>query len=100
MGKKLPNTPRSKIRAAIRQLWLRSRERAKALKEADYRCTECGVKQSKAKGKEVSLEVHHQPKIDWDGLIDLVVERILEVPQFPLCKDCHKKKHESILKGK
>jgi hypothetical protein len=35
MGKKLPYTPRSKVRAALRQLWLRSRERAAALKAAN-----------------------------------------------------------------
>ena len=94
MGKKQPNTPRSRIRAAIRQLWLRSRERAKALKDASYHCVDCDIKQSMAKGKEVKLEVHHDPPIDWNGIIDLIVERILEVHQVPLCKNCHKKRHE------
>ncbi len=97
--KKLPNTPRSRIRATIRQLWLRSRERAKALKDSEYKCTCCGVKQSMAKGRVVKLEVHHRPKIDWSGLIDLIVERILEVPQFPLCKECHKAEHEKELRN-
>ena len=96
MGKKKPNTPRSRVRAAIRQLWLRSRERAKALKDYDRRCAECGVKQSVAKGKEVKLEVHHSPPIDWNGLIDLVFERILNVKQYPLCKSCHEKAHKKL----
>ena len=97
--KKKPNTPRSRITSAIRQLWLRSRERAKSLKDAGYRCSECGVKQSMAKGKVVKLEVHHDPPIadKWKAIIDAIIRDILEAPQVPLCKDCHKKKHE--LKG-
>lgn len=98
MGRRLPNTPRSKVRAAIRQLWLRSRERAKSLKETGYCCKKCGIKQSVAKGREVKLEVHHDPPIDWDGIIDLIFERILNVPQYPLCKDCHKEEHNESAK--
>ena len=93
MGRRLPNTPRSRIRAAIRQLWMRSRERAKALKDSGYRCVNCGVKKSVAKGREVKLEVHHSPPIDWDNIIDLIAKNILEAPQKPLCKKCHKKEH-------
>ncbi len=96
MGKKQPNTPRSKIRAALRQLWMRSRERAAALKATGYRCEKCGIKQSAAKGKEIKLQVHHEPKINWDGLIDLIVERLLEAPQFPLCKKCHEEAHNKL----
>ena len=98
MGNRLPTTPRSKIRAALRQLWLRSRERAKALKDHNYCCKECGIKQSMAKGKEVKLQVHHEPEIDWEGLIELVIARLLNVPQFPLCRDCHKAKHPKKVK--
>jgi len=94
MGRKLPHTPKSRIRSALRQLWLRSRERAKALKESDYRCVDCGVKQSAAKGKKVTLEVHHDPPIDWTGVIEIVMERLLNVPQVPLCKECHKARHK------
>jgi predicted HNH restriction endonuclease len=93
VSKKKIDTPRYKIRAALRLLWLRSRERASILKLYGYRCKECNIKQSKAKGKEVKIEVHHEPEINWDGLIDLIIERLLKVPQFPLCKECHKKKH-------
>ena len=94
MGRKQPNTPKSRIRAALRQLWLRSRERAVALRASGYCCVDCGVKQSAAKGKEVKLEVHHEPKIDWTGILQVIYDRILNVPQFPLCKSCHKKRHE------
>lgn len=94
MGKKKPSTPRSRVSSALRQLWLRSRERAKSLKDAEYKCCECGVKQSVAKGKEVKLQVHHDPQIDWSGITDLIFERLLNTPQYPLCKECHRKRHE------
>jgi len=48
MAKKLPYTPNSRIKSALRQLWLRSRERAKRLKEDKYTCQKCGKKQSRA----------------------------------------------------
>ena len=90
MANKKPNTPRSKVKAALRNLWMRSRERAAALKKTDYKCTECGVKQSTAKGREVKMEVHHLSGIEWENLIDLVYEMLLNAPQVPLCKSCHK----------
>ena len=93
MGKKSPYTPNSKIRASLRVMWMRSRERAAALKSTKYCCKECGVKQSMAKGREVKLQVHHDPPIDWTGIIQLIRDRLLDVPQYPLCKPCHDKKH-------
>lgn len=97
MGKRLENTPRSKIKAAIRQLWLRSRERAAALKREGYCCQECGVKQSKAKGKEQKIEVHHISGIDiWAEVVDLIADKILSHPDglMVLCPDCHKEEHK------
>lgn len=99
MGKRLENTPRSKIKAAIRQLWLRSRERAAALKREGYCCQHCSVKQSKAKGKEQKIEVHHICNIDiWADVIDLIADKILCHPDglMVLCPDCHNKEHEEI----
>ena len=99
MGKKQPNTPRSRIRSALRQVFLRSRERAAVLKEAGYSCS-CGLKQSKAKGKEVAVQVHHKTGIDnWDTIIDAVYEKLLNKDDMEvLCKKCHefhhKDKHE------
>ena len=93
MGKRLPTTPRSAVRRAIRRyIWLRSRERAAALKRDDYTCQKCFNKQSKAKGKEFSVEVHHVDGIDnWDRVIDVIYECILcSVDQLQtLCKKCH-----------
>jgi 5-methylcytosine-specific restriction endonuclease McrA len=96
MGKRLPSTPRSQVRAAMRRLWLRSRERATALKRSGYCCEECGVKQSRAKGREVAVEVHHlDENMDWEKLIDYVYRHLLCDPARleVLCKGCHKKEH-------
>jgi len=93
MGKKLPNTPKSQIRSALRRLYLRSRERAKRLKDDGYCCQKCGVKQSRAKGKEVYVEVHHIEPIEWEPIIRYVAENLLVSPDklITLCKECHKK---------
>lgn len=100
MGKKLPNTPRSKVRNALRQLWLRSRERAAALKREKYTCQRCGVKQSKAKGKEQKVEVHHKEGIgNWEIVIDAIISEILCDPSNleVVCPNCHDKEHEEQL---
>ena len=92
-SKKLPHTPSSRIRSALRQLWLRSRERAAALKRDKYSCVKCGVKQSKAKGKEVKVEVHHKEGIlNWDELIWSIRDELLCDPKHleTLCKKCHR----------
>jgi predicted HNH restriction endonuclease len=100
MGKKLPHTPRSRIRAAVRQLWLRSRERAQALKDHQNCCGRCGVKQSMAKGKEVKLEVHHLDGIEWEEVIDFIAKNVLQTPDrlIPLCKECHEKEHHEDIR--
>jgi predicted HNH restriction endonuclease len=99
MGKKLPYTPRSRVRSALRQLWLRSRERAAAVKREQYTCQRCGIKQSKAKGKEVAIEVHHIQGVNWEEMIDKIYEEILIHPEGleVLCPKCHKEVgHENI----
>jgi 5-methylcytosine-specific restriction endonuclease McrA len=95
VGKKLLTTPRSRVKAALRQVWLRSRERAAALKREGYCCERCHAKGSKAKGKEVALEVHHRNGINWDGVVDMVMARLLPDPAEleVLCTDCHDKEH-------
>ena len=93
MGKKNPEkTPRSKVRNALRMLFLRSRERGFAIKRDAYSCQKCGVKQSKARGREVSVEVHHRAGIcNWDIIIDLIYQQLLCPPDGmeTLCKECH-----------
>lgn len=95
MGKRQARTPRSKVRAALRQLWLRSRERASALKIAQYACEECNVKQSKAKGREVKIEVHHLNGVEWENIINYVYRHLLVEPELleVLCPNCHRKIH-------
>lgn len=94
MGKKLPTTPRSRVRAALRQLWLRSRERAAAIKREQNTCECCGKKGSVAKGREVKIEVHHLEGIQWDRIIEYIYRHILVNPDAleVLCKECHAEK--------
>ena len=94
MGKRLPYTPNSKIKAAIRKLWLQSRERAAAIKRDAYTCQRCGVKQSRAKGREVYVEVHHLNGIEnWDKVYLTIRKHVLCSPDDmeTLCKGCHGK---------
>ena len=96
MSRKLITTPRSRVRSALRQLWLRSRERARAVKAAGYSCQRCGVKQSKAKGKEQRIEVHHRSGIgNWESVIDHVFAELLCDPELleVVCPGCHEKEH-------
>ena len=97
MGNRLPTTPRSYVRKVLRQLFARSRERAAALKREKYTCERCGVKQSRARGREVYIEVHHRNGINWENIIDLIIERILPDPADleVLCVECHKKETEA-----
>jgi len=90
MGKKLPYTPASRIATWIRRGWTQSRENAKAKKDANYSCCRCGRKQSMAKGRVVKIEVHHIDKINWENVIRVVREEVLDKPQEVLCRDCHK----------
>lgn len=97
MGRRLPHTPSSQIRTALRRMWLRSRERAKALRETGYCCASCGRKQSKAKGRECTLEVHHKSGDAGLGEIEAFIRAKLLVPSeqlMPLCPDCHLSAHK------
>ena len=98
MGKKLPHTPKSRIRSALRQLWLRSRERASALKRDNYTCQSCFRKQSTAKGKEFKVQVHHINGIDWEDMIVYIQKNLLQTPDrlTTLCPKCHDLQNHNI----
>jgi len=101
--KKLPYTPNSKIRSALRRLFLRSRERSTALKRDKYTCRCCGAKQSRAKGKEVYVEIHHKEGVlNWDKLFKAIREYLLCDPLFleTLCDKCHKEGGSDVEKEK
>ena len=93
--KKQPRTPRSRLRSALRQVWLRSRERAAALQREGRCCEECGRKASERKGQEVKVEVHHLDGIEWERIIEYVYRHILVPPARLecLCQECHSKRH-------
>jgi len=67
---------------------------AKAIKRDKYTCQCCGGKQSRAKGKEFYVEVHHEDGIfNWDALCKAVYEHLLCPAEklTTLCKECHSK---------
>ncbi len=87
-------TPRSRIKGMLRQIFLKSAERAAALKRDNYTCCDCRKKQSVKKGFELKVQVHHKKGINvWDKLIDLIYEHLLcNVDDLEtLCIDCHNK---------
>lgn len=94
-SRKLPNTPRSRIKSALHKLFLRSRERAAALKRDGYTCCVCRAKQSRASGREIYVEVHHKNGVRWTEIIDYIFAQLLVDPSKleTLCTDCHKKEH-------
>jgi len=90
-------TPNSIIVHALRLLWLHSRERRAALKRDGYRCVDCGVKQSKAKGKEQKVEVDHIRGIKaWNELADIIRRHLLVPPDEleTVCPEDHRKRTE------
>jgi predicted HNH restriction endonuclease len=92
MGKRVPYTPTSRIKNDLRRLWLRSRERAAAVKREANTCQRCGAKGSVAKGREVKIEVHHKEGIRWDEIIQFIRLELLIDPEglAVFCKECHK----------
>ncbi len=88
-------TPPSRIKAALRQLSLRSRERAAVIKRDSNTCQVCGKKGSRAKGREIKTCVHHKNGIKWDKIIKFIYKELLVSPskQEVLCVECHKKGH-------
>lgn len=97
MGKRTEYTPRSRIRQALRMLWMKSRERASAIKRDKYTCVHCHKKQSKAKGKEFAVMVHHKNQIcDWENMINIIYKELLCNPLYleTICKECHDKIHK------
>lgn len=98
MSRKLPYTPNSQIRSAMRRMFLRSRERASRIKSDKYTCQICGAKQSRANGREVKVEVHHtEGVLNWPDLIAAVRAYLLCDPSKlqTLCEECHNAAEDS-----
>lgn len=84
----------------LRQIFLRSRERAAALKKTQYCCSKCGIKQSQKKDAVVKMEVDHVDGIDvWDKLITMIEKELLCIGSpnklQPLCRECHQEKTDA-----
>jgi len=96
MGKRSIYSTNTAIKAALHRLFLRSRERALRLKMDGYRCQVCNAKQSKAKGKEVTVNVHHMFGVRWKEMIEYIRQELLVTPDklVTLCKQCHLDEHE------
>jgi 5-methylcytosine-specific restriction endonuclease McrA len=95
-SRRLPITPRSQVRRALARVFLRSRERAAAIKRDNYTCS-CGRKQSRAKGREVFVEVHHVDGVDvWNEVLNLIYAKLLVSPDKlrTLCRECHRAESE------
>jgi len=91
-------TPDSRIKSALRALWLRSKERQSGLKLGCRMCKDCGVKMSVAKGREVKIEVHHTDGVlNWAEIYTAVRKNLLCDPAKLecLCKSCHKERHHT-----
>lgn len=75
-------TPRYRIVAMLRKLWLWSPERRAALKR-DKQCLTCGSTES--------LQVHHCVHPDWTHIIEIIQKELLcDVSKLEThCKDCH-----------
>jgi 5-methylcytosine-specific restriction endonuclease McrA len=98
--KRTDTTPRSQVRSALRRLFLRSRERAFAMRRDLRTCQDCGVKASVAKGREVAVCVHHLgDDAGLEAVIDMVYERLLCRPGelTTLCRACHDQRHSERL---
>jgi 5-methylcytosine-specific restriction endonuclease McrA len=103
-SRKKPVTPRSKVRAALTMLFLRSRERSAAIKRDKNTCTVCGIKATKA-GKDetkwISMEVHHIEGAQKDKIIDMIYEHLICNPDLltTLCRSCHQQITEKEKNG-
>ena len=85
-------TPRSRVKGMLRQIFLRSRERLAALQRDNYTCQKCFKKQTKKKGQEFKVQVHHKKGIDvWNDIIKMIYDQLLCNPDDlqTLCRDCH-----------
>lgn len=90
----MEQTPRSRIKGMLRQIFLRSKERSAALKRDKYTCQLCGRKQSKKKGQECKVQVHHKKGIHvWDDIIEMIYKELLcNIDDLQtLCVECHDK---------
>ena len=96
MPKERPRrTPDAPLRSWLRRIWMKCNEKAYANKREGYCCEHCGAKNSRAKGKEVRVIIHHKKLINWDKIFRVLRRELLVSPDqlTALCDDCHKAEH-------
>lgn len=92
-------TKRAIIISKLRELWLRSKERANALKRDNYTCVHCHRKASKAKDNVFKVQVHHKHGIvNWDKLeTEIRANLLCDIEHLEtLCKECHVEEERRI----
>lgn len=96
MKKHKTQTPKHRIQSALRQLWLRSRERGAAVKRESNTCEKCGKKGSRARGREVKIHIHHIHGVKWDKMVDYIRKELLVNPDdlTVYCDKCHRASHK------
>ena len=89
-------TPNSRITQALRQLWLRSKERGECLKQYNYTCNRCKRKKTTKQDFDPNtqtqkIEVHHKEGVlNWDEMHTAIRKYLLVSPDKLecLCKEC------------
>jgi len=92
-------TPDTMLRSWLRRwVWSKCCEKSYTNRREGYCCEHCGVKNSRAKGKEVRVIVHHQKLINWDKIFKVLRRELLVSPNqlTCLCDECHKAEHKRM----
>ena len=86
-----PITPMTTIRAALRLLDLRSRERQHAMYLANRTCVWC----DKHASSKVKLNAHHRRPPNWKRIETVIREELLQTSHDYdiLCEECHTTHH-------
>lgn len=99
--RRLPVTPNSQIRAALRMLSLRCREIAQAKKEQNNTCQICGRKGSVSKDHPCKTNMHHRNGIRWAEMLACIRKELLQTPAdyVCMCDTCHIKHHKDEMEA-
>ena len=86
-------TPLRVIVSLLRQLFLRSTERSRALTRSHHCCELCGVREKDG----YRMEVHHKSgEINWNSIAEAIKKELLcsSDELIVMCHNCHKLQHK------